>query len=230
MTAPKDVKELQTFLGLATYLQRFTPHLSKLAAPLRDLCKKDTIFSWEKGHQEAFENLKQELLSPKVLQYFDKDKPITIQVDASQKGLGAALLQDHGAIEYTSKTLSDTESRYSNIEREMHAVLFGLERFHYYAFGHPVTVESDHKPLESIFKKHLNKASPRLRRMLLRIQKYNVTIKYVPGKEITLADALSRVNPCAGDEIKGLQITVREIHAALNASPMRIKAIKESNH
>ena len=228
MTAPKDVKELQTFLGLATYLQRFTPHLSKLAAPLRDLCKKDTIFSWEKGHQEAFENLKRELLSPKVLQYFDKDKPITIQVDASQKGLGAALLQDHGAIEYASKTLSDTESRYSNIEREMLAVLFGLERFHYYAFGRPVTVESDHKPLESIFKKHLNKASPRLSRMLLRIQKYNVTIKYIPGKEITLADALSRVNPCAGDEIKGLQITVHEIHAALNASPMRIKAIKEA--
>ena len=145
-----------------------------------------------------------------------------------KKGLGAALLQDHGAIEYASKTLSDTESRYSNIEREMFAVLFGLERFHYYAFGRPATVESDNKPLESIFKKHLNKASPRLSRMLLRIQKYNVTIKYIPGKEITLADALSRVNPCAGDEIKGLQITVHEIHAALNTSPMRIKAIKEA--
>ena len=68
MTAPKDVKELQTFLGLATYLQRFTPRLSKLAAPIPDLCKKDTIFSWEKGQQEALENLKRELLSPKVLQ------------------------------------------------------------------------------------------------------------------------------------------------------------------
>ena len=63
--------------------------------------------------------------------------------------------------------------------------------------------------------------------MLLRIQKYNVTIKCIPGKEITLAD-VSRVNPCAGDEIKGLQISVYEIHAALNASPMRIKAIKKA--
>ena len=117
MTAPKNVKELQTFLGLATYLQRFTPHLSKLAAPLRDLYMKDIRFSWEKGHQEAFENLKLKLLSPKVLQYFDKDKPFTIQVDASQKGLKAALLQEHGAIKYASKTLSDTESWYSNIER-----------------------------------------------------------------------------------------------------------------
>ena len=103
MTAPKEVKELQTFFGLATYLQCFTPHLSKLAAPLADLCKKDTIFSWEKGHQESFDNLKRELLSPKVLQYFDKDKPITIQVDASQKGLGAALLQEHSAFEYARK-------------------------------------------------------------------------------------------------------------------------------
>ena len=57
---------------------------------------------------------------------------------------------------------------------------------------------------------------------------YNVTIKYMPGKEITLADAPSHVNPCAGDEITGLQITVHEIHAALNASPMRIKTIKEA--
>ena len=144
----------------------------------------------------------------------------------SQKGV--ALLQEHGAIEYASKALSNTESRYSNIEREMLAVPFGLERFHYYAFGCPVTVESDHKPLESIFMKHLNKASPRLSRRLLRIQKNNVTIKYIPGKEITLADALSHVNPCAGDEIKGLQITVHEIHTALNASPMRIKPIKEA--
>ena len=83
---------------------------------------------------------------------------------------------------YKTTVPSNTPAKHSatlnpgiqNIEREMLAVLFGLEQFHYYAFGRPVTVESDHKPLESIFKKHLNKASPRLSRMLLRIQKYNV--------------------------------------------------------
>jgi len=227
MTTPKDAKELQTFLGLATYLSRYTPQLSSISSPLRELLKDDTVFSWQKAHQEAFDELKRVLLSPTVLKYFDKSKPITIQVDASQRGLGAALLQEHGPIEYASKTLSDTESRYSNIEREMLAVVFGLERFHYYAYGRHVTIETDHKPLESIFKKHLDKSPPRISRMVLRIQEYDKTIKYIPGKEIKLADALSRVNPCHGDEINGLQVSVHEIHATLNASPMRIKSIKE---
>jgi len=228
MNPPQDVKELETFLGLATYLGRFTPQLAELAAPLRDLCKKDVLFSWQQAQQDAFDKLKKELLSSRVLKFFDTAKPVTIQVDASMRGLGAALLQEHGPIEYASKTLSDTESRYSNIEREMLGVLFGLERFHYYAYGRPVSVETDHKPLEAIFKKHLDKAPPRISRMMLRIQKYDVTIKYVPGKEILLADALSRVNPCSGDEIKDLQISVHEIHSGLNATPMRIKSIQEA--
>ena len=110
----------------------------------------------------------------------------------------------------------------------MLAVVFGLERFKYYAYGRHVTIETDHKPLEAIFKKHLDQAPPRISRMLLRIQEYDVTVKYVPGKDIQLADALSRVNPCAGDEIDGLEIAVHEIHATLNASPMRIKSIKDA--
>ena len=149
--------------------------------------------------QEAFDELKRVLLSPTVLKYFDQSKPVTIQVDASLKGLGAALLQDHGPIEYASKTLSDAEIRHSNIECKMLAVVLGLEQCHYYAYGRHVTIETDHKPLESIFKKHLDKAPPRISRMLLRIQEYDVTVKYVPGKDIQLADALSRVNPCEGD-------------------------------
>ncbi len=227
MKPPADQKELQTFLGLATYLSRFTPKLSELSAPLRELCRKDVIFSWEKGHQEAFNTLKSVLVSPPVLRYFDNAKPVTIQVDASLKGLGAALLQDNGPIEYASKSLSDAETRYSNIEREMLGVLFGLERFHYYAYGRPVTVETDHKPLEAIFKKHLDKAPPRISRMLLRIQKYDVTITYVPGKDISLADALSRINPRPGKEIKDLNISVHEIHAHLNVSPMRLQKVRE---
>ena len=229
MKPPTDLKELQTFLGLATYLNRYTPLLAKLAAPLRALCKKDTVYAWEKGHDDAFNELKSVLTSPTVLQYFDKDKRVTIQVDASLRGLGAALLQDKGPVEFASKTLSDAEGRYSNIEREMLGILFGLQRFHYYAYGRRVTIETDHKPLEAIFKKHLDKAPPRIARMLLQIQKYDIDIKYIPGKDLLLADALSRVNPCQGDEIKGLDITVHEIHSQLNASPLRIQQTREAS-
>ena len=109
----------------------------------------------------------------------------------------------------------------------MLAVVHGLEKFHYFAYGRHVTVETDHKPLESIFKKHISSAPPRIARMMLRIQKYDVEIKYVPGKDIPVADALSRVSPCPGDTIDGLDVSVHELHLHLNATPTRINQIKE---
>ena len=167
------------------------------------------------------------ITTPTSLQYFDSAQPVTIQVDASQRGIGAVLLQANGPVEFASKLLSEAESRYSNIEREMLTVLFGLEKFHYYAYGRPVVVESDHKPLEAIFKKHLSSAPPRLARMLLRIQKYDVQIKHLPGKDIPVADALSRISSCPGEAVQGLDISAHEVHLYLNASPTRVCQIQE---
>ena len=141
-------------------------------------------------------------------------------------GLGATLLQSKGPVEYRSKLLSETERRYSNIEREMLSIVYGLEKFHYCAYGRHVTIETDHKPLESIFKKHLSSAPPRIARMMLRIQKYDIDIKYVPGKEIPLADVLSRLNLCNTDTIKGLNMSISELHMHLNASPTRVEQIQ----
>ena len=165
--------------------------------------------------------------SPNSLQYFDGTKPVTIQVDASMRGLGATLIQDKGPVEYRSKLLTETETCYSNIEREVLAVVHGLEKFHYYAYGRPVVVETDHKPLEAIFKKHLSNLPPRSARMMLRIQKYDITIKYAPGKDIPLADALSRLSPCRGGTIGGLDVSIHELHMHLNASPTKVQQIKE---
>ena len=107
----------------------------------------------------------------------------------------------------------------------MLSIVYGLEKFHYYAYGRNVTIETDHKPLDSIFKKHLSSAPPRIARIMLRIHKYDVDIKYVPGKEIPLADALSRLNPCNADTIKGLDVSINELHMHLNASPTRVEQI-----
>ena len=166
-------------------------------------------------------------MAPTALQYFDSTQPVTIQVDASQKGLCAVLLQANGPVEFASKLLSDTESRYSNIEREMLAVLSGLEKFHYYAYGQPVVVESDHKPLEAIFKKYLSSAPPHIARMMLRIQKYDAQIKFVPGKDIPVADALSRISSCSGEDVQGLDVSLHEVHLHLNASPLRVSQIQD---
>ena len=110
MTAPTDIKELQTFLGLANYLGRFTPHLATVSAPLRDLCKTDVPYDWGPEHDAAFSNLKKAISSNEVLQYYDSTKPLVIQVDASQRGLGAALLHANGPIAFANKSLTETES------------------------------------------------------------------------------------------------------------------------
>ena len=109
----------------------------------------------------------------------------------------------------------------------MLAVLFGLEKFHYYAYGRLVVVKSDHRPLEAIFKNHLSSAPPRLARMLLCIQKYDVQIKYLPGKDVPVADALSRISSCPGEAVQGLDISVHKVHFHLNASQTRVCQIQE---
>ena len=128
----------------------------------------------------------------KPLCYYDRRKPVIVQADASQRGLGACLLQDGQPIAYASKSLTDTETRYANIERELLAIVFACQRFNTYVLGRPFTVESDHKPLEMIHQKSLASAPPRLQQMLLQLQRYDVTIRYRPGKEMLLTDALSR--------------------------------------
>ena len=127
------------------------------------------------------------------LTYFNSSKERSLQVDASNKGLRAVLLQEGKPIAFASKALTETEQRYANIERELLAVVFGCGQFRTYLYGCKFQVESDHKPLEMISQKNLIAAPPRLQHMLLRLQEYDVSIIYLPGKEMTLADGFSRL-------------------------------------
>ena len=195
MNPPTNKQELQTFLGMANYMAPFIPSLSTLTAPLRELIKKTSVFKWNATYQEALDKVKESISKEVTLTYFDPNKETILQADASQKGLGATLLQEGKPIAFASKALNETESRYANIERELLAVVYGCERFHSYLYGRPFKVHSDHKPLESIHLKHLMSAPPRLQRMLLRLQPYDLVIQYRPGKQMEIADALSRLSP-----------------------------------
>ena len=192
MKTPQDVTQLQEYLGVATYMSPFIAKLSQHTAALRDLVKKDVEFVWTESHETAFERTKALICRQTTLKYFDPGAESVIQVDASSRGLGAVLMQKGKPIAFASKSLSDAETRYANIEREMLAVVFGCECFHTYVFGKSVTIESDHRPLEMIHLKNLSAAPQRFQRMLLRIQPYAITVRYRPGKEMAMADALSR--------------------------------------
>ena len=211
MASPSDIQELRAFLGLATYMRPLIQNLSNLTACLRDLVKKNNVFEWSSTHQAAFDAIKRLISDESTLAYYDPEKEITLQVDASTKGLGATLLQDGKPIAFASKALSDIETRYANIERELLAVVYGCERFHTYLFGRSFVAESDHKPLESIQLKNVIAAPPRLQQMLLRLQPYDVTIRYRPGKQVPIPDALSRLSPEEKAPIPGLNVQVHEV-------------------
>jgi hypothetical protein len=142
----------------------FIPNLSSITAPLREILKKKNTFEWIENYQRAFDKVKQAISEEITLNYFDSTKEIVLQVDASTKGLGAALIQEGKPVAFASKSLTDAQTRYANIEREMLAIVYGCERFHTYLFRRPVIVHTDHKPLESIHLKHLTSAPPRLQR------------------------------------------------------------------
>ena len=127
------------------------------------------------------------------LQYYDPTAPVQLEVDTSMKGLRIALVQKGRPVAFGSKTLTECQSRYSNIEREMLAIVHGIKRYHTYLYGRPFKVITDHKPVVTIFANALHAAPPRLQRMLLKIQGYKFEIEYRPGDKIIHADTLSRL-------------------------------------
>ena len=207
MGRPANSTELQEFLGIATYMSPFLPKLSQQIAPLRDLLKKEAEFERTPSHDAVFEDTKALICRHVTLSYLRPEVDSVVQVDASSRGLGAVLLQNGKPIAFASKTLSDCEQRYANIEREMLAVVFGCERFHTYLFGKRFLVQSDQKPLEMIHRKNLAAAPQRLQRMLLRLQPYDVELRYKPGKEMALAGTMSR-QPCRDKEQIELDVQI----------------------
>jgi len=112
------------------------------------------------------------------------------------------LLQDNQPVAFASRALTDAETRYAQIEKELLAIVFACEKFNIYIYGRVTHVQSDHKPLEAIFKKPISATTPRLQRMLLRLLKYQLRIEYTPGSHMYIADTLSRAYlPASATEI-----------------------------
>lgn len=232
MKTPTNKTELQRLLGMITYLNKFIPNMSDLTNPLRDLLHKNTSFTWEIHHEAALNKIKQVLQSPPVLRLYDVNKPVTLTVDASSKNLGAALLQEGQPIAYGARTLTKSEQNYPQIEKEALAIQFGCKKFHEYVYGKELTVESDHKPLETIFKKNIQSAPARLQRIMFNLAPYSPKVIFKKGTEIPLADFLSR--DCDASNLKheqeeNLKVAVI-LPMSLDATEELINATKEDPH
>ena len=135
MPTPTDVASVRRFIGFTNYLSKFLPRLSDALEPLRKLSSPDVEWFWTDIHDSAFRQHKLLVTKAPVLKFFDSTESLTLQCDASDKGLGAVLLQKGQPIAYASSALTDAESRYAQIEKEPLAVVYGLERFHTYTDG-----------------------------------------------------------------------------------------------
>lgn len=232
MPPPTDKAGVSRLLGLAQYLAKFLPHLSDITKPLGELMKNGIQWTWDDAQQTALENLKKAVSSTPILRYYNLEEEVTLQCDTSQSGLGAALLQNGQPVAYASRALTPSETRYSEIEKELLAIVFACDKFEDYIYGRDkVHVETDHKPLESIVLTPLNFAPKRLQRMLHKgLQKYNVALQYKEGKDMFLADTLSRaylpeVNVCNFTrELEGV-----DHQASLPVSEVRWQQIKHAS-
>ena len=194
--APSNVSEVKSFLGLINFVSRFVPNLATKAEPLRRLTRSGRKWIWGPDQQESFQALKNSISSASCLAFFDKNRKTELRVDASPVGLGAILcqIQADGSsrpVAYASRSLSDVERRYSQIEREALGVKFGCLKFDHYLSGDPnFTIITDHKPLLGMYKPG-SRPPPRIQRWALRIQHLNFRLRYEPGPK-NAADVLSR--------------------------------------
>ena len=195
MDFPQDKETMHSFLGLVNFLNRYSAELVQHSSALRNLLDKNTTYKITEEHREAFRNIKKIFSTKITLPYFSQNRESVLQVDASKKGLGATLIQNETPIYYASRTLSNAEKNYQNLERECLAAVWGMEKFHYYLYGKHFTLQTDQKPLVSIFKKHMVDVSPRIQRLAIRCWNYDFTPEWIPGKNNSIADALSRVSP-----------------------------------
>lgn len=198
---PTNISQLKGFLGLVNYYSKFVPKMSTIATSLYHLLKKDVPFVWNANCQKSFELIKERLVSAPVLAHYKPELPLRLYTDSSSYGLGCVLTQKQGdgsekPIAFGSRSLNAAELKYSVIDKEALAIIYGIKKFNQYLFGNKFTLITDHKPLLSVFgpKKGLPAYSAsRLQRYALLLSAYDFNIEYIRSEANGHADGLSRI-------------------------------------
>ena len=245
MPKPKNVKALQSFLGLVSYYQDFIPNLHNLRAPLNELLRKEKKWIWTKECEQAFLEIKNKLTSDLFLTHFDPNLDIIVASDASTHGVGACILHKWKdgkvrPIAYASRSLIPAERNYSQIEKEAQAIIFAVTKFNRYIHGRRFTLQTDHKPLVTIFgfkNGHLPYTANRLLRWGTILLNYDFQIQYLSTNKIGHADGLSRLIPRSAETFEDTVITAlrseNDVENTLNSTirelPVSLKEIKRES-
>lgn len=235
MEPPVDVGGIRRLLGMVNHVGRFLPHLSDTTAPLRALLSKNSAWTWGPDQEAAFLNLKRMLSSEVCMARYHPALPTIVSADASSFGLGAVLLQDQSsgerrAVAFASRSLTPTEQRYSQTEKEALAITWAVQRFDEYVRGLQFLVETDHLPLTSLFgSMDVDMLPPRVQRLRLKLMRYQFRVLHVPGKLLATADTLSRaplgqVLPAVGAVELFVESVVQSIQ---DKSPVRLDRLRQ---
>lgn len=198
---PETKKQIRSFLGLVGYYRKFIPNFSSRAAVLTDLTrgKSPTKIKWKDAHEFAFQDLKQALQNPPVLRPPHWEQEFILQVDASNRGLGAILSQQdkeglEHPIAYASRKLQPREEKLSTTEKECLGIVWAVELFRYYLFGRKFRLQTDHNPL--VWLNQVRDKNRKLLRWSITLQEYDMDVEHKSGKNNSNVDALSRALTC----------------------------------
>jgi hypothetical protein len=194
---PKCRKELKGFVGLVSWLRKFLPELNGQLSVFRPLLKDRTPWIWTAREAAAFAEVKENMTKIAPLMMLKAGEPLILAVDASSYGLGAALLQkdaagDERPVFFASRLMSDTEKEYPQIDKEFLAIVWALERLDAFVYGQNLTIRTDHRPLLGLVKKPMVQLSTRQQRFVARSMRYSFQLEFLPGRELFVADFLSR--------------------------------------
>ncbi len=232
---PTNVTELRRVMGMVNFLGRYLPQLSNVSRPLNELLQAGAIWRWDAPQQVAFNVLKKLVSEAPALAFYDPTKATAVSADASSYGLGGVLLQLHEGtwkpVTCCSRTLTDTERRYSQIEKECLAATWVCDRFSRYLIGLPeFKLITDHKPLVPLLNnKDIDMAPPRIQRMLIKLMRYNNVATHCPGKDMIVADTLSR-SPLAHNKSEVAQFEediTAYVNSVVKSCPISDQRIKE---
>ena len=198
---PKDMKQVQSFIGLCNYYSRFIPHFASKMAPFYALMQKPSKFQWTNIHQQAFDDIKSSFVECKILQHFDPNSQTCLETDSSSYGIGCVLLQRKSdstqwlPVQFASRTLNSAEKNYSQLEKEALSIIYGVEKFKHFLLGSPFIIKNDHKPLKTLFAKDKpipSTCSSRVLRWALKLSQFDYQLNFSCGKDNVQSDFLSR--------------------------------------
>ena len=195
---PISAKECKSFCGVVNYLSLFCPNLQKLLAPIYDLTRKGKPFLWTENHQQTFDQIKNLLAKPPVLNLPDGTGRYTLYSDTSKTHAGSALWQmqqcQNKLIGYASKSLPKACVNYGITELEMTGLMVNMENWKFYLGRKDFDAAVDHRAIPYIMKSKELPTTDRIIRILQRLGRFNFHLYYVKGKDMILCDFLSRVN------------------------------------